>query len=274
MRLNPLATFGIILSFIFLNACGDPWRTTLLLQTDEGFSSSAFKALMADNQKNYRIKKFDYLAIDVQANKGEILIDPYSDVPTGERYEPKNNTIEVKEKVVKYQVNEMGVLRLPMIDTIYVLGMSIAQVDSAIQKRYAKYYSDPYVKTRFLNKRITVFGGLSGGKVVNIEEENINLFEFLALVPEIAKESRFDAVKILRGYEEGNQQMMVVNMTDWNSYKSSETVLLPGDIVILDRYKKPQESVFTANSIIASITGIASLILTFIVLLNQNPGGG
>ncbi len=263
-----IAFFPLLISV--LSSCGDPWRTTRLLQTDENFSNAAFKARVADVQKNYRVKKFDYLAIDVQANKGEILIDPYSDVPTGERYEPKNNTIEVSEKVVKYQVNENGQLHLPMIDSVYVLDKTISQIDSLLRKRYSKFYTDPYIKVRFLNKRITVFGGLSGGKVITLEDENISIFEFLALVPaEITKASRYDAVKIIRGYDEGDPQLMVVNLSDWSSLKQAETVLIPGDIIVLDHYRKPQDAVFVANSVIGSITGIASLILTLLVLLSQ-----
>ncbi len=143
-----------------------------MFQTDSQKIPTGLALAAADAEKNYIIQKNDLLEIRLFSSKGEELINDY----INQNPISGNGAIGVQNQSqgtggLRFLVEESGLARLPQVGSIHLEGLTLHQADSLLENAYNNYYVEPFVETKFVNKRVIVLGAVNS-QVVPLLHEN------------------------------------------------------------------------------------------------------
>ncbi len=288
------SSFSAIAVLVFLSSCGF-YNHVLLFKEGENFSNDTFlkaAAMAAQAEKNYVVQKFDYLAIEVFTNKGELLVDPNFELQLG-RKDPamaqsfagfgggigaanplQQQGVANFSAARKYMVQDDGNAYLPILGAIKLEGMKLYQIDSLLSKAYEKNYKETYVVTRLLNRRAVVIGAL-GNRIISLDNENLSVIEVIASVGNFDQRVRGDKIRIIRN-PLNNPVMQVIDLTTFEGMRAANLKVEPNDIIYIEprrrvgREETINDTVRILSPISAIMGTISTVILSIIALQSLN----
>lgn len=225
-------------------------------------------------RNNYIISKGDYIEFQIFTNKGEVLVDPTSEF--SKQVAGGANATSVSSRI-KYLVRSNGCVDLPILGPTKVDSLTNHQCDSLLAQLYSKYYLEPYIITRVLDRKVFVLGmgasmgsggnqggggGGAGARAIVLERENISLVELLAIAGGPAIYSHANKIRVIRG-DLKNPLIMTFDLTHWDSFQKSELTILPNDIVYIEPGRR---RTFDFLRDFATVTAFASTLVTIFLL--------
>ncbi len=129
-------------------------------------------------------------------------------------------------------VSSEGMVRLPLIGTKKLAGLTEAQAADMLTEEYKKYLRQPYVSVELTNQRIILIGEINNPGVVNITNGNMTLFEAIARSGDMSDFADRTNIKIIRG-DLRNPEVRIADLTQLSSIKMSSMILRPNDIVYI-----------------------------------------
>ena len=237
------------------------YRNRILFSTDEDVRSGALQGAVAEATRNYTIQPNDYLEVDVSTNRGEILIDPNFEITKEIGVTGQNQQLREEPR---YLVRANGEVDLPVVGNVKLAGLTLYQADSVLAERYATLYEEPYVITRYVNKRVIVLG-TAVGQVIPLQNENTNLIEVLALAGGITNQARTDNIRLIRG-DLDDPQVQVIDLSTIQGLRAASLRVQSGDII----YVQPvQRVVAEAIRDVSPILSLVTSVVTLVVLINR-----
>lgn len=219
-------------------------------------SSENVTSTLKEPSTNYIIKPYDQLNINIFSSGGERLIDP-------DRLLVENQQQVREREDPIYIVQDNGHVDLPMIGTIKLAGLNLFQASNFLENEYEKYYKDPYVLIKFLNKRVTVLGAM-GGHILNLENDQVHISEVLAMAGGLERNANASNIRLIR-----NDEVILIDLTTIEAYKKNNVVVEPGDIIYVEPVRRPVNEFFRENySIVGFFSGIISLIAIIVSVNN------
>jgi polysaccharide export outer membrane protein len=214
-------------------------------------NTQAVQAQVQKTEKNYVIQKNDRLELEVYTNQGERLIDPNNFISK----EGAEGAVQ-KQVVNTYLVDQEGLVKLPMVGTINLEGLTIRQAEEILQKEYLKFYKETFVVLKFTNKRVVVLGA-PGGQVIPLLHDNMRLTEVLALAKGINNDAKAFNIRVMRG-----ETLFIADLTTFEGYKKNDILIEPGDIVYVEPIRRPLlESLRDYGPVISIITSMTTLLV-------------
>ncbi len=285
----------LLLSTLF--SCAG-YQNNILFRTGEDFDNSAFDAVKVEAEKNYRLAPFDYVTIQVFTNDGEIMIDPSGDfgeeVTDGggiitqnqSQFETDISGIPTGNSGIaqgvggggmggflrRYLIQENGQILLPMIGKTNLAGLALYQADSLLAKKFSKFYEEPYIITRYINKRVMVMGAM-GNKVITLTNENMTLLEVLTLAGNFDNNTRANKIRLIRNADTGNPVMKNIDLSTWQGLKNAELILQPNDVIYVEPRRRVGSEFLADFAQVANAIG-SSVTLILTILLIQDRFGG
>ncbi|MDQ4141456.1 MAG: polysaccharide biosynthesis/export family protein [Bacteroidota bacterium] len=224
-----------------------------MFKTSGDINLEKLKQSLATVERNYIIQPNDYIDVRVYTNKGERIFDPNGELPFGvpgginnqgtnrssartqRGAQGNQNYYNNTEFLVQYD----GTIKLPMVDYVKVAGLTLLQTDSLLQTLYAKYYVEPFVSTHTTNNRIFVLGA-NGGNVIQMTNDNMNLFEALAQSGGVTREGKAHNIRIIRDYLDHDPIVQVVDLSTIDGMKKASLYVEPNDVI----YIEPNQRLF------------------------------
>ena len=170
----------------------------------------------------------------------------------------------------EFLVQADGTVVLPLVNRVKVSGLSLIQADSVLKIRYDEYYKDAFVTTRVTNNRVFILGA-PGGKVISLDNDNMNLIEVLALAGGIdgggsgsgggnlyRYGGKASNIRIIRGNLK-NPRVQQIDLTTLDGMRRANLQMEPNDIIYVEPVRRPVQEVLVDAAPIISFT---SLILT------------
>lgn len=226
-----------------------------MFKTDE---TTAIKEAAEAVDKGYVLTAFDEVSIDVFTKDGERLIDPDQVLrmsgPNGQRI------VEDKEEEEKYLIDEKGEARFPMVGAQKIEGLTIREAELFLQKAYAKFYEDVFVKITCESRRVIVLG-VPGGLVLPLTYEKISLAEVVAMSKGFTVEGKAQSIRLLRG-----EDVYVVDFSTVDGYRKGNMTVLPGDIIYMEPVVRPLAK---ALGDYGQILSVSISLLTLILVVAQ-----
>ena len=133
-------------------------------------------------------------------------------------------------------VTKKGTVRLPLIGTQKIVGMTQDEAADYLIKQYQKYLRNPYVTVEIMNQRIFVLGEVKSPGVVQVTNGTMNLVEAIARTHDLTDYADRTNIKIIRG-DLRKPQVRVVDLTHMSAISITSLYLKPNDIV----YVQPRE---------------------------------
>lgn len=221
---------------------------------DKEFVSSQLTAEARALETNYIIQPNDLLNVKVYTKNGEMIIDPEYELT-------KNiNNNRNREPDPEYLVRLDGSIYLPMIGDVALQGLTIHEANLYLIELYSEYFVDPYVITKYTNKRVTVLGA-PGGQILPLTNENITVAEVLAMAGGMEKTGNASRITLIRGSD-----VYLVDFSTVEGYFKTNQIVKAGDIV----YVEPIKRLISDNATtIALLLSTITTTLTLVVLFTQ-----
>jgi polysaccharide export outer membrane protein len=274
-----------------LSSCG-AYKSSILFKTDGNTDNAKFIAAMADAEKNYVIKKFHGLGINIFTNKGEMLLDPNGEL----KYTPDQQA-RIQQNVSaamfggsgmgaggagmpvggsqgtvnqfafpRYVVSERGTIFMPIVGELKIEGLTLPQADSLITKTFATYYKDVYAISKLLNRRVVVLGAL-GNRILPLEHESMNIIEVIAMAGNLGISARADNIRLIRNVST-KPEIQVLNLTTWEGLKAANLIVQPDDIIYIEPRRRTyrQETLQDIASVFNTVGGLLTTLATLATL--------
>lgn len=224
-----------------------------MFQTEREYVVDSIRQMVEKAERRYVIQVNDYITVKVFTNGGERIIDPDLELI---------KPMQVKKEEPNYLVRENGFVKLPMVGDVYLEGYSLFQADSLLQTKFAEFYTNPYVLTTLANRRVIVLGPL-GGKVIPMENPNMNMIEVIALYGGITNDAKAYNLRLIRG-DLKNPHVQIIDLSTIEGMKKANLQMLPNDII----YIEPVRKVLTESvRDIAPLIGVLSNLITLVLVI-------
>jgi polysaccharide export outer membrane protein len=165
--------------------------------------------------------------------KYEYRIQPHDRISITMYNHPELGTTSVqsqKQDIRGVIVNSEGNVRLPLIKSIHVAGLTQTQAQKKIEKAYGSYLEDAEVYLEVLNKRAYIIGEVKNPGEVRLFNEKATLLQMLAKAGDFTDYANRHAVVIMRNR---NNKILTqtVDLTGANAIKMANLMIYPNDII-------------------------------------------
>jgi len=127
-------------------------------------------------------------------------------------------------------VNSKGNMRLPLIKTIHVAGLSQTAAQRKIEKAYGAYLEDAEVYLEVLNKRAYILGEVNKPGEQRLYNEKTSLIQLIAQAGDLKDTANRHAIVVLKARGK-KVYTETVSLTGANSLKMASLMIYPNDIV-------------------------------------------
>jgi polysaccharide biosynthesis/export protein len=230
-----------------VSSCGI--NSNLMFKTPKGVEEQTDSIPLRPTTE-YTISRDDKFSFTLYTNGGKRIVENMAGM----------NDNQVSPDVPEYLVRADGTADLPVVGNIPVAGLTVAQCEDTLAKRYSKQYQEPFVQVKLTNQRVIVFpGNGSDAKVIPLQNNNTTLMEAIAQAGGIADRGRADRVKLMRTV--GNKRVVyVLDMSTIDGLKYADMVVQANDYI----YVEPQEQ--AGREAIQSVAPLVSLISSALII--------
>lgn len=174
-------------------------------------------------------------------------------------------------KLSGYLVDTEGYLKIPVLGSIKVAGMTKLELENFLEKELVRreLLIEPSVKIRNLNFKVSVLGEVNSPTVITVPNEKISILEALARAGDITIDGNKKDVLLMRELEkEGYGKFMVrLDLTSDDILESPYYFLQSNDVI----YVKPTKNKVDSNTTaIRWIPVILSSISLAILIVQSN----
>lgn len=154
----------------------------------------------------------------------------------------------VEQRLNGYLVDNSGDILFPLLGRVHVAGLSTTEISELIRKKIIEggYIADPMVETQYSNFRVYMITP-NGGKVLQAQDERLNLLQAIAMGMPTGQEGILDKVAVIRKTPNGDNQMYEVNILNTDLFNSPVFYLQPNDVVYVKPKYKPAQIVELDN---------------------------
>lgn len=151
-------------------------------------------------------------------------------------------------KLSGYLVDNQGYLKIPVLGSIKVAGMTKSELETFLEKELVKreLLVEPSVSIRNLNFKVSVLGEVNSPTVITVPNEKISILEALARAGDITIDGNRTDVLLMRELEkDGYGKFMVrLDLTSDDILESPYYFLQSNDVI----YVKPTKNKVDANT--------------------------
>lgn len=170
-----------------------------------------------------------------------------------------------------YLVDNSGNIDFPVLGKIHVGKMTKTEAQELLKEKLKVYLKEaPIVTVRMVNYKISVIGEVARPNSYIVDNEKINIFEALALAGDLTVYGKRENVKIIREMDNGQKQIVTLDLNDKNIIFSPYYYLQQNDVVYVqpNKAKAQGSDIGSMTSILISTTSIlvslAGLIVTIL----------
>ena len=213
---------------------------------------------------NHTLQVDDILKISVGALVPEAAI-PYNNVTGGSVVA---NSIDVM-MLDGYLVSQNSTINFPVLGELSVKEKTTQDLENDIKKLLEDggYLINPNVTVRLLNAKFTILGEVQQPGTYSFTENNISLLQALGLAGDLTINGSREDVVVLRRID-GVQTTTRINLTSASFLKGPYQMIKPNDVIVVNPNSARISSAGYVGNL-SAILGIASILLTSIVLLTR-----
>jgi polysaccharide export outer membrane protein len=171
-----------------------------------------------------------------------------------------------------YTVDDQGMVELPLVGKIKVVGLSTDEAQKVVSEEVAKYVNSKeyFVRVRLGGIRFSALGEFNNPGKITILQNRVTIFEAIAAANDLNILAKRDELVLIRQYPSGSQ-VHRINLNDRSLLASEYYFVRPNDVLYAEPLKVRElgnatNFIQTLTLVTSTVTAIA-LILT---LVNNN----
>lgn len=168
-----------------------------------------------------------------KATKFEYKIQPHDRISITMYNHPELGTTSQqsqRQDTTGVMVNAGGYVRLPLVKSIHIAGLTQTAAQKKIEKAYGAYLEDAELYLEVLNKRAYVMGEVKRPGEVRLFNEKATLLQVLAQAGDLTDHANRHAIVVMKN--RNNQvHTETVDLTGVNSIKMANLMIYPNDVI-------------------------------------------
>lgn len=197
----------------------------------------------------HRLEPGDEITMSILSNNGYQLVDVLG-----------TNAVSYP---INYKVNPYGYATLPLLDSVYVTGMTLLQLQRDMEQRYSYYFLNPYIKVEVTNRRAMVYTGRSSGRIVQLQNDRMQLIEVVTAAGGVTSNKAY-RIKVIRG-DLKKPKVYLFDFSTLEGLKHSDFLVQNLDII----YVEPSLTLADVNAKILPIISTITTILLIYTTVNR-----
>jgi len=255
-----------LLVVVFMSSCYN-YKRQLYLKDEAGRFSDR-PVIIETKPSEYRINARDILDIRVQSSDPEVtnIFNMNQGEGGGNWFRGDPGAMYLSG----YEVNSLGLVKLPIIGEIYVKDLTLSDIQRAIQDEVDKYIINATVVVKLVSFKITVLGEVARPGYYYIYNSQANVFEALGQAGGVNPFGKREAVKLLRQMDDGTQ-VVLLDLTNPSIIESEFYFVQPNDVLLVDPFKaNTKRDNLTALTYVTLFTSLVSTTLLILNYINPN----
>lgn len=252
----------LLIAIGLMSSCVPKKRLTYLQRSEESTSE-----LYSLQRSKYQVQPNDILSVTVRT----------FDKQTAELFNVSGgNNVNMNAGDLVFYLNGFtvdfdGNIEMPIVGKVHVLGKNTDEIKRIIELQLKQYFKEDaaYVTVQLAGVRFSVVGDVSRpGKYV-IYQNQVNIFEALALAGDVTFVGDRKEIQIVRQTPEG-VVIYEVDLTDANVISSPQYFIQPNDIINVKPLNQKSLGIGTTGfQTFASILGVVASAATLIFTLSR-----
>lgn len=226
-----LINASLVLLIFILNSCS--FRQQQLLFKERGPNPDSLSTVLKSSGNgisDYRIRPQDILQIRNLQNIKYIV----EETPTGSSINSGGTTSAGQT----YQVEDDGVVALPVIGRIKVAGLTRTEAMKLIEDDYRKdVLKDPIIDLKIINLKVTLLGEVKAQGNYPLLKDKTNLIEMIGAAGGLTDKANEKNIKIIRG-DPKNPQVTEVDLSKTGTLADPRLILQNDDIIYIAQNKR------------------------------------
>ncbi len=173
-----------------------------------------------------------------------------------------NSVVSAGGQTISYLVEKDSLVKLPVLGSVLLAGKTIEMAEKELEKIYAKYYINPFIQLKIINRHAYVFFADGGrGTTVSIVNDNTSIIEVIALAGGLTDNSKAWRIKVIRGNLH-NPTVRIINMATLEGMMASDLTVRSNDIIYVEATPD------YATKLLAQFTPFIAIISSILLILN------
>ena len=210
-------------------------KNYLLIISIIGFSGCSTKddfILFNDAKLNQPTTTYQEEVSDTSNVQFDYKIQPHDRISIVVYKHPELSTSNINRPQERgILVNAKGNLRVPLIRSIHVAGLTQTEAEDALSTALSTYIKSPDVQLEVMNQRAYVVGEVKNPGEIPLDNERLTLLQAIAKSGDLTDTANRKSILIFRGGDTAKVHTRVVNLTDVNSLRTANLMIKPNDIV-------------------------------------------
>ena len=181
---------------------------------------------------NYKIQPRDILYVTAKAMNAEGKIEDFL-VSTGSGSSMVSVGAETGGYLYGYDVSQEGNVRIPVVGTIKVEGLTLEETRKLLQTYIDKVYKNSTVECKLLSFKFTVIGEVRAPATYVNYNNYLTVLEAIGRAGGVGDFGNRDRVLVVRATDRGTKTFRL-NLQDKSILASEAYFLLPNDVVIVE----------------------------------------
>jgi len=251
-----LATIFFVAIIVF-GSCNSK-KNLMYLSNLDTISTTQFFPM---DRPDYKIQYQDILYVDIFTMNPEMneLLNPSTGARSNTIYRDESNIY-----IFGYTVSDSGMISIPILGDVKVIGLTTDGIKTAIEERAKQYLKDAIINVKLLSFKFSVMGEVNRpGSYTNFNNQ-LTVLDAISMAGDITDYGNRKHVLVLRPAKEGTATYHI-DLQDKNLLQSEGYFLLPNDIVIVEPIKsKPFQLNIPTMSLALTTISTLILVLSFI----------
>ncbi|WP_342646835.1 polysaccharide biosynthesis/export family protein [Mucilaginibacter sp. CSA2-8R] len=214
-----------------------------------------------------KIHSFDILSVAVQAKDPTLVANiNAAAAPSGATASSTSGGPDLSG----YMVDSLGYIEMPVLGSIKVGGLTVAQATDVVKLRAQQYIVDPIIVLRNKSFRVTVLGEAVSPGVKYLTAPKANILDLLGVTGDLNVGAQRNNILLLRHNDNNTLSTIRLDLTNTKILKSQYFYLQSNDVIYVEPNKQKaiaSDVVFTRN--LGFVTIGLSLVSTFLFLFRK-----
>lgn len=220
------------------------------------------------NIPSYTVEPLDILKIEVHSSNYEAAL-PYNKLGS-----VANKNLNVNLQTLQldgYVVDNNYEIIFPVLGSLSLKDKTVTEIEKEIVNLLIEggHIADPIVSVRLINSKFTVLGEVKLPGTYEFIGERLSLLQAIGYAGDLTINGDRKEIKLIRE-KNGVRSIKILDLTNASSLDHPNYYIYPNDVIVVNpNFSRVKSSGFIGSP--SSIASIASIILSFTLLIINNP---
>jgi len=174
-----------------------------------------------------------------------------------------NNTSMASLYLNGSTINSLGMIEIPVIGKIFLLGQNLEEAKISVQKAVDEYLQDAIVIVKLANFQVTILGEVNKPGTFPVFKENVTIFEALALAGDLSDYANRQKIKIVRTHN-NKKKIYTIDLTNQQLLLSDFYYLRNDDMIYVEPLKYRTFRKSQSQIVLSALTTLSLMVNVFL----------